>query len=216
MADGTYTTTKGTGTGHGGIAGITTKAAKAGKGKAKTKAKTKAKAKAKAKAKEARSLALCEQAAALVRAGISYRQRRRTDPHWLDELVGSAWLILHDRGERAERRKKRQRAAAKSEEAPKKKPGVVAEVTKVLRNALRDRRRLDARHAAGVTGRGEEVAWESVGEGFAQALVVVDPSTPEACAIASQTGAARIARATPRERRAVQVLFAAAAAGGAT
>ena len=209
MADGTYTTTKGTGTGHGGIAGITTKTAKAGKGKDK--------AKAKAKGKEARSLALCEQAAALVRAGISYRQRRRTDPHWLDELVGSAWLILHDRGERAERRKKRQRAAAKSEEAPKKKkPGVVAEVTKVLRNALRDRRRLEERHRAGVAGRGEEVAWESVGEGFAQTLVVVDRCAPEAYAIASQTVADRAARATPRERRAVQVLFAAAAAGGAS
>ena len=194
-----------TGTGAGGIAGITTKTAKAGKGKDK--------AKAKAKGKEARSLALCEQAAALVLAGISYRQRRRGDPHWLEELVGEAWLILHDRGERAERRKKRQRAAAKSEEAPKKKPGVVAEVTKVLRNALRDRRRLDARHAAGVTGRGEEVAWESAGEGAAQTLVVVDPSTPEACAIASQKAADRAARATPRERRAVQALFDAAARG---
>ena len=196
----TRTITTGTGTGHGGIAGITTKAAKAGKGKA----------------KEARSLALCEQAAALVRAGISYRQRRRGDPHRLDELVGSAWLILHDRGERAERRKKRQRAAAKSEEAPKKKPGVVAEVTKVLRNALRDRRRLEERHRAGVTGRGEEVAWESVGEGFAQALVVVDRCAPEAYAIASQTVADRAARATPRERRAVQALFDAATTGGAS
>ena len=205
MADGTYTTTKGTGTGHGGIAGITTKAAKAGK------------AKGKAKAKEARSLALCEQAAALVRAGISYRQRRRGDPHWLEELVGEAWLILHDRGERAEQRKRRQRAAAKSKKAPKKKkPSVAMEVAKILRNALRDRRRLDARHAEGAAGRGEEVAWESVGEGFAQALVVVDRCAPEAYAIASQTVADRAARATPRERRAVQALFDAAAAGGAS
>ena len=196
-----------TGTGAGGIAGITTKTAKAGKGKDK--------AKAKAKGKEARSLELCEQAAALVLAGISYRQRRRGDPHWLEELVGGAWLILHDRGERAEQRKKRQRAAAKSKKAPKekKKPSVAMEVAKILRNALRDRRRLDARHAAGVTGRGEEVAWESAGEGAAQTLVVVDPSTPEACAIASQKAADRAARATPRERRAVQALFDAAARG---
>lgn len=200
MADGTFTTT------GNGIAV----------------AKAKAKAKTKAKAKEARSLALCEQAAALVRAGISYRQRRRGDPHWLEELVGEAWLILHDRGERAEQRKKRQRAAAKSKKAPKEKkkpsekPSVVAEVTKVLRNALRDRRRLDARHAAGATGRGEEVAWESVGEGLAQARVVVDRCAPEDYAIASQTAADRAARATPRERRAVQALFDAAAAGGAS
>ena len=207
MADGTYTTTRGTGTGAGGIAGITTKAA------------TKAKAgKGKGKKAEARALALCEQAAALVRAGISYRQRRRGDPHWLDELVGSAWLILHDRGERAERRKKRQRAAAKSEEAPKekKKPSVAMEVAKILRNAMRDRRRLEARHEAGVAGRGEEVAWESAGEGFAQTLVVVDRCAPEACAIASQTVADRAARATTRERRAVQALIDAAAAGGAS
>ena len=205
----TRTITTGTGTGRG-SAGITTKTAKAGKGKDK--------AKAKAKAKEARSLALCEQAAALVRAGISYRQRRRGDPHWLEELVGEAWLILHDRGERAEQRKKRQRAAAKSKKAPKekKKPSVAMEVAKILRNALRDRRRLDARHEAGVAGRGEEVAWESAGEGAAQTRVVVDRCAPEAYAIASQTGAARIARATPRERRAVQALFDAAAAGGAS
>ena len=207
--DGSNITHTHTGTGRG-IAGITTNA---GKGKAKA-----AKAKAKAKAKEARSLALCEQAAAAVRAGISYRQRRRTDPHWLEELVGEAWLILHDCGERAERRKKRQRAAAKSKKAPKekKKPSVAMEVAKILRNAMRDRRRLEERHRAGVVGRGEEVAWESVGEGFAQALVVVDRCAPEAYAIASQTVADRAARATPRERRAVQALFDAATTGGAS
>ena len=83
-------------------------------------------------------------------------------------------------------------------------------------NAMRDRRRLKSRHEAGVTGRGEEVAWESVGEGFAQARVVVDRCAPEDYAIASQTVADRAARATPRERRAVQALFDAAAAGDAS
>ncbi len=207
MADGTCCTHS-TGAGRG-IAGITTNA---GKGKAK--------AKTKAKKAEARALALCERVAAAVKkSSEGWRSSYEScgDPHRLEGLVGEAWLILHDRGERAEQRKKRQRAAGKSEEAPKKKkPGVVAEVTKVLRNALRDRRRLEERHRAGVAGRGEEVAWESVGEGFAQTLVVVDRCAPEAYAIASQTVADRAARATPRERRAVQALFDAAAAGGAS
>ena len=198
-ADGTTTTTA-TGTGRG-IAGITTKA---GKGKTKTKA---------------RKLWLCERVAAEVKKSSEGRRNSYEncgDPHRLEELGGSLWLLLCDRGERAEQRKRRQRAAAKSKKASKeKKPSVAMELAKVLRNALRDRRRLDARHEAGVAGRGEETAWESAGEGFALRRVGVDRCTPEAYAIASQTGAARIARATPRERRAVQSLFDAAAAGGA-
>ena len=206
--DGSNITRTHTGTGNGGIAGITTKAAKAGKGKAKGKAK------GKGKKAEARALALCEQAAALVRKDTEYKCLAAdddVDPHMLDELVASAWLILRDR-ERAKARAKRQRAAGASTQPPR----TADEVACVMINAMRDRRRLKSRHEAGVTGRGEEVAWESAGEGFAQTLVVVDRCAPEAYAIASQTGAARIARATPRERRAVQVLFAAAAAGGAT
>ncbi len=202
----TRTITTGTHTGTGAGRGIAAKAtAKAGK------AKGKAKAKAKAKGKEARSLALCQQAAALVRKDTEYKCLAAdddVDPHMLDELVASAWLILRDR-ERAKARAKRQRAAGASTQPPR----TAGEVACVMINAMRDRRRLDARHAAGVTGRGEEVAWESVGEGFAQALVVVDRCAPEAYAIASQTGAARIARATPRERRAVRALFDAAARG---
>ena len=208
MADGTYTHTTSTGTGRGGIAGITATAAKT-------------KGKGKAKKAEARALALCARVAAKVKkSSEGWRSSYEScgDPHRLEGLVGEAWLILHDRGERAEQRKKRQRAAAKSKKAPKekKKPSVAMEVAKILRNAMRDRRRLEARHEAGVAGRGEEVAWESAGEGFAQTLVVVDRCAPEAYAIASQTVADRAARATTRERRAVQALIDAAAAGGAS
>ena len=193
MADGTCTHSTGTGRGIAGIA---------------------ATAKAKAKARDKRALALCEQATALVCENMEYKRLAAdddVDPHMLDELVASAWLILRDR-ERAKARAKRQRAAGASTQPPR----TADEVACVMINAMRDRRRLEARHAAGATGRGEEVAWESVGEGLAQVRVVVDPRAPEAYAIASQTAADRAARATPRERRAVQALFDAAAQGGAS
>ena len=137
MADGTYTTTKGTGTGHGGIAGITTKAAKAGKGKAKAKAKTKAaKAKAEAAAKEAEDLAEAQRLAAAAtyggeRAFAEMPAARRRD------LLVDAWLLMHAPIEERAEREKRQRAAGAD-------PATVP-LERTLKNQWRDRREKTAR-----------------------------------------------------------------------
>ena len=135
MADGTYTTTKGTGTGHGGIAGITTKAAKAGKGKAKAKTKA-AKAKAEAAAKEAEDLAEAQRLAAAAtyggeRAFAEMPAARRRD------LLVDAWLLMHAPIEERAEREKRQRAAGAD-------PATVP-LERTLKNQWRDRREKAAR-----------------------------------------------------------------------
>ena len=135
-----------------------------------------------AQAQAEAELDLCMKAARAAARSLEGRRASTLDPHLADELVGSAWLLIHDQDHAARRAKKQQaRPRTRGEKQVPPRNGPLAQK---LRNSLRDKCRLAQRKADGGVAPVSwlDLAWEEM----RGSLTRVDRDSPEAVLDAAQ------------------------------